>query len=92
MSEPAQSLSTENPMIDRVAVAVLERDVVHLDKTLSEVKADMKIGFHEVHRKFDDKFEDLKDSLASAKIWALVLYIGMGIGLLTLIGKAFHWI
>ena len=76
---------------DRIALAVLEKEVVHLDKGLSEVKTEIK----ELRTEFKElrsEIGKIKDSLASAKIWALILYIGMGTGLLALIAKSFQWI
>lgn len=46
----------EKSMDDRIAVAVLKRDVQHLDKALSEVKTDMKNGFIDLHKKIDNNF------------------------------------
>lgn len=53
----------ENTMDEHDRLLVLERDVVHIDKTLPEVKvdikeikADMKSGFAETNKKIDDRF------------------------------------
>lgn len=43
----------EDLMDEHDRLLVLERDVAHIDKTLSEMKVDMKSGFGEMSRKFD---------------------------------------
>jgi uncharacterized protein YPO0396 len=39
-----------------------------------------------------DKLDALKDSLASAKIWALVLYIALAGSMFTVLARGFKWI
>ena len=42
--------------------------------------------------RLDDKLNQLKDSIASAKIWALVLYIAFAAGMLGTMARGFGWV
>src|SRR6185437_15614125 len=42
--------------------------------------------------KLEAKFDLLKDSLASAKVWALVLYAGLAGAMLLTMARGFKWI
>ena len=42
--------------------------------------------------KFDKKFDGVKDSIAKAKVWALVLYIALAGGLFGTLARGFDWI
>ena len=50
-------------------IARLESDVGHVRTDIAEMKLDI--------RSLRGKAEDIKDSVASAKIWALTLYIAL---------------
>jgi hypothetical protein len=41
---------------------------------------------------FDAKFDRLAESLASAKVWALVLYIALAGGLFGTLARGFGWL
>jgi len=40
----------------------------------------------------DEKFDRLKDSIASAKVWALALYIALAAAMLGTMARGFGWI
>jgi predicted nucleic acid-binding Zn-ribbon protein len=51
--------------------------------------------FEKVDQKFNkvwQKLDELKDSLASAKIWALLLYFGLAGSLFYALARGFRWI
>ena len=49
-------------------------------------------SFQAVNKKIDDVHHSLKDKLHSMTIWALLLYLTLAGGLLTIIARAFKWI
>ena len=53
-------------------------------------KIDLK--FERIEQKFDQKFDGLKDSLASAKNWAIGLYIALAGSLLFVMAHGFKWL
>jgi chromosome segregation ATPase len=48
-------------------------------------------GFEAVNKKIDDVHHRLKDKLHSMAIWALLLYVTLAGGLLTVIARSFKW-
>ena len=48
-------------------------------------------GHKELNKKIDDVYKELKDKLYSLSLWALLLYITLAGGLLTVIARAFKW-
>ncbi len=60
-------------------LARLESHVEHVQADVSEMKTDLR-GLHL-------KVDGVKDSIASLKVWFLL----MAAGLLAVIGRAFHW-
>ena len=65
-------------------IAKLESDVGHIQSDISDIKVDA--------RKTLDKIDEIKDSISSAKIWALLLYIGLAALLLGTMARGFKWI
>ncbi|MGH8727400.1 MAG: hypothetical protein ACREV9_04415 [Burkholderiales bacterium] len=65
-------------------VAKLQSDVEHIQSDIAEIKVD--------GRDVRDKISGIKDSISSAKIWALLLYIGLAAALLTAMARGFNWI
>jgi chromosome segregation ATPase len=49
-------------------------------------------GLQAVNKKIDDVHHSLKDKLFSMTVWALLLYVTLAGGLLTIIARAFKWI
>jgi prefoldin subunit 5 len=64
-------------------VAKLEAHVEHIKSDISDIKTDV--------REVRKTTQDIKDSISSAKVWALLLYIGLGGSLLFVMAKGFKW-
>jgi len=95
MAMRALRVEEEDRMEERERLARLESGAEYVNQTLSEMRVDMKSGFSGLNKRVDDVKDSIagvKDSVASAKVWAIVLYVGMGVGLLTLIARAFKWV
>ena len=57
--------------------------------------ADIKLDVRSLRDKLDAvsaKIESVKDSIAKAQIWALMLYIALAAGLLSVLARGFGWI
>ena len=65
-------------------IARLESDVSHIRSDVADIKIDV--------RTLTAKIEAVKDSVASAKTWALMLYIGFAAVLLGTLARGFGWI
>jgi hypothetical protein len=61
-------------------IARLESDVGHMQSDIAEMKIDL--------RAVRDKLDELRESIASAKIWALLL-VG---AVLTVMARGFKWL
>ena len=84
-------------------IARLESDVGHIRSDMADVKSDvrslrdkmdvMNIKFSEridnLGAQLNTKIDSVKDSIAAAKIWALVLYMALAGGTLA---RGFDWI
>jgi hypothetical protein len=77
-------------------------DVRHIQSDITDIKAEIR-GWHlrfealvkrtdERFEQLNQKFDSLKDSLASAKIWALGLYIALTGSLLFVMAHGFKWL
>ena len=87
-------------------IARLESDMAHVRSDVAEIKTDvrslrdrMDARFDFVDAKFGGKLDGvnaridtLVDSLASAKVWALVLYIALAGGLFGTLARGFGWL
>ena len=80
-------------------IARLESDVAHIRSDVAELKTDvrslrdrMDARFDALDAKFDGKIDKLRDSLASAKVWALALYIALAGALFGTLARGFGWI
>jgi len=65
-------------------IARLESDMAHVRSDVSELKTDL--------RSLRDRVDRLVESLAAAKIWALVLYIAFAGGLFGTLARGFGWL
>lgn len=76
-------------------IARLESDVTHLLTNVSDIKADVR-GLRDridtVASQLNTKFDDLRDSFAAAKIWALFLYIALAGINLGALARGLGWI
>lgn len=65
-------------------IARLESDVVHLRSDVGDFKIDIRV--------LRDKVEGVRDSIATAKIWALSLYMALAAVNLGTLARGFGWI
>lgn len=83
-------------------IARIESDVGHLRTDVADIKVDLrelrtKVDGVEslMHEKFDSLRDDnagLSDQIASAKIWALMLYFGLAAVMLGTLARGFGWL
>jgi hypothetical protein len=80
-------------------IARIESDVAHMRTDIADIKVDLRAmrddlrgGLRSSTERLDDKIDSVKDSLASAKIWALLLYIAFAGGMLGVMARGFGWI
>ena len=76
-------------------IARLESDVGHMRSDLADVKGDVRSLRDKVdamNAKLSDKIDGVKDSIAAAKIWALVLYTALAGAMLATMARGFSWI
>ncbi len=89
----AGPIAAESSMEARIAR--LESDVTHLLTNVSDIKADVR-GLRDridtVASQLNTKFDDLRDSFAAAKIWALFLYIALAGINLGALARGLGWI
>ena len=67
-----------------VQVAELRADVRHVQSDTTDIKAEL--------RATNQRINDLKDSLASAKIWALGLYAALSGSMFYVMARGFKWL
>jgi hypothetical protein len=65
-------------------LAKLEANMEHVQADCIDIKSDL--------RGIRDKIDSIKDTLSSAKVWALLLYIGLAAGLLYTMARGFNWV
>jgi hypothetical protein len=65
-------------------IARLESDVAHIRTDVADIKIDV--------RTLTAKIENVKDSIGSAKIWALMLYIALAAALFGTLARGFGWL
>jgi uncharacterized protein YlxW (UPF0749 family) len=78
-----------------VQIAELRADVRHIQSDTTDIKAELRATNQRIdslRQSMDQRFDDLKDSLASAKIWALGLYIALGGSMLYVLARGFKWV
>jgi hypothetical protein len=87
-------------------IARLESDVTHLLSDVKDIKADLRglrdrmdAGHARLSERIDSasselnkKIDGLRDSLASAKVWALLLYIALAAVNLGTLARGLGWI
>ena len=66
-----------------IQVAELRADVRHVQSDTTDIKAELRVT--------NERLDSLKDSLASAKVWALGLYIALAGSLLYVLARGFRW-
>ena len=80
-------------------IARLEADVAHLRTDVTEIKDDLRAfrdkmdaRLERIETKFDGKFDSLKDKIASATVWAVLLYVALAAGVFSTMARGFGWI
>lgn len=87
-------------------IARVESDVEHIRSDMVEVKADIRAirdkmddmsgslsaRIDHVNRTLTAKRDDVKDAVASAKIWALVLYVALAGAIFGTMARGFGWL
>ena len=76
-------------------IARLEADVAHLRTDVADIKLDLRSRFDKVDARMDRtdaKVDAIKDSLASGKVWALILYFALASSLLGVMARGVGWI
>ena len=63
-----------------------------VDKRIDDLRSELVKRIDDVHKELTEKYDSLKDLIHSSRVWALLLYITLAGGLLTLIARAFKWI
>jgi uncharacterized coiled-coil protein SlyX len=89
----AGPVSMEIPMEARIAR--LEADVAHLRTDVADIKVDLRTLRDKMDTRFerlDTKIDSLKDGLAAAKVWALLLYVALAAGILGTMARGFGWV
>ena len=101
---PVSTVDAEAGMEARIAR--LESDVAHIRTDIAEVKTDLRRletkvdnvnqtlsgKVDNVNYTLSGKVDSLKDEVASAKIWALVLYIALAAGMFGTMARGFGWL
>ena len=76
-------------------IARLESDVAHLRTDVADVKVDVRSlrdKMDALTERFDNKFDALRRSIESAKIWALLLYVALAAAMYGTMARGFGWI
>lgn len=83
-------------------LAELRADVRHIQADITEIKVDQRVTnqrIESLRKETAESFEsvrkeisEVKDSLASAKIWALGLYFALAGSLLYVLARGFKWL
>jgi len=90
---PVSTVGAEAGMEARIAR--LESDVAHIRTDIAEVKTDLRrldTNVDNLNHTLSGKIDSLKDDVASAKIWALVLYIALAAGMFGTMARGFGWL
>lgn len=76
-------------------IARLESDVAHIRTDVADIKADVRTlrgKLDSAALRLDQKIDGVKDSLSSAKVWALMLYIVQLGFVFGTMARSFGWI
>jgi hypothetical protein len=94
MTEGADMPANEDNNL-AVQVGELRADVRHIQSDVTDLKADFRALRKETGEQFDSVKKDIaevKEFLASAKIWALGLYFALAGSLLYVLARALKWL
>ena len=99
----AEDMSADERSHLEIQVAELRADVRHIQSDTMEIKAELRATTTEIKaelhsttteikaelRATNQRIDDLKDSLASAKIWALGLYVALAGSMFYVMARGF---
>jgi len=88
-----ESVPKDMPMEARIAR--LEADVAHLREDVGDVKKDVRAlreKLDALRDRMDAKFDTIRAEIASAKIWALLLYFALAAAMRGTMARGFGWI
>ena len=72
--------------------ANIARSFAHLDSTIARTVGELRGYCVAQFSAIDGKFERVFDSIASAKIWALTLYIALAVAMFGTMARGFGWL
>jgi len=78
-----------------VQVAELRSDVRHVQKDMVDIKTDvrdLRTDLREFKERTEKRFDEIKDSLSSAKLWAFGLYVALAGTLLYGVARSAKWL
>ena len=101
-----EGMSADERSYLEIQVAELRADVRHVQSDTTEIKAELRATTTEIKaelhattteiktdlRATNQRIDDLKDSLASAKIWALGLYVALAGSMFYVMARGFKWL
>jgi hypothetical protein len=90
---PAETTSAGPPMEARIAR--LESDVAHLRSDVADIKLDVRSlrdKMDDLNAKLSDKIDGVRNSIAGAKVWALLLYFALAGTMFGAMARGFGWI
>ncbi len=96
---------TEAKMSNDTRLALLEQSIGHINESLKDIKDELKAidnkvdnGFRNINNKMDNGFQDINNRVDTGfrdinnRLWFNFIWVVGGfIGVLTLIGRLFHW-
>jgi hypothetical protein len=91
----AEDMSVDERSHLEIQVAELRADVRHIQSDTMEIKAELRATTTEIKtelRATNQRIDDLKDSLASAKIWAFGLYVALSGSMFYVMAHGFKWL
>jgi len=102
MTGDAAMPASDNDNQLAIQVAELRSDVRHVQSDVTDIKADVRDlrkdvrevqkDILEVRKDMAQQFEKVYKTISDAKIWALVLYIGLAGSLFYVLAKGFKWL
>jgi chromosome segregation ATPase len=102
----AEDMSADERSHLEIQVAELRADVRHIQSDTMEIKAELRATTTEIKaqlhattteiktelRATNQRIDELKDSLASAKIWAFGLYVALSGSMFYVMARGFKWL
>jgi len=69
-------------------IARLEADIAHLRSDVTDIKEDVR----SLRDRMEARFDLVLAAIASAKVWALLLYLALAAGMFGTMARGFGWI